>query len=95
MGVMYNQSNTSGEDDMGVKTIDLKKKKITLDSLLEQVKRGKEILLVEGGKPLARLLPAAESQGKRIAGLNEGALLYISDDFDDPLPDEFWFGEGE
>ncbi len=27
---------------------------------------------------------------KRIAGLHEGNILYIADDFDDPLPDEFW-----
>jgi hypothetical protein len=29
---------------------------------------------------------------KRIAGLGEGTI-WISDDFDDPLPDEFWLGE--
>lgn len=29
---------------------------------------------------------------KRVAGLGEGTI-WISDDFDDPLPDEFWLGE--
>ena len=29
---------------------------------------------------------------KRIAGLNRGQVLWISDDFDAPLPDEFWLG---
>ncbi len=29
----------------------------------------------------------------RILGLNHGAMK-ISDDFDEPLPDEFWLGEG-
>ncbi len=28
----------------------------------------------------------------RVAGLHAG-LIWTSDDFDDPLPDEFWFGE--
>lgn len=28
----------------------------------------------------------------RIAGLNAG-MIWTSDDFDDPLPDEFWLGE--
>jgi hypothetical protein len=31
------------------------------------------------------------SQG-RIPGLNAG-MIWISDDFDDPLPDSFWLGE--
>ncbi|HEY1082343.1 MAG TPA: hypothetical protein VGE29_08790 [Prosthecobacter sp.] len=30
--------------------------------------------------------------GQRIAGLGKGAWA-VSDDFDDPLPDEFWLGE--
>lgn len=29
---------------------------------------------------------------KRIAGLNRGQVVWISDDFDAPLPDEFWLG---
>jgi len=35
--------------------------------------------------PTANLKP-------RILGLNPGAI-WTSDDFDDPLPDEFWLGE--
>lgn len=30
---------------------------------------------------------------ERIAGLHAGSTLYISDDFDDPLPDSFWLGD--
>jgi hypothetical protein len=30
---------------------------------------------------------------KRIRDLNRGAVLWISNDFDDPLPDEFWFSD--
>jgi hypothetical protein len=29
---------------------------------------------------------------ERIMGLHRG-MIWMSDDFDDPLPDEFWFGE--
>jgi len=29
---------------------------------------------------------------RRVAGLHPGAI-WTSDDFDDPLPDEFWLGE--
>lgn len=32
------------------------------------------------------------SEKERIAGLNQGEI-WMSDDFNDELPDEFWFGE--
>jgi antitoxin component of MazEF toxin-antitoxin module len=32
-----------------------------------------------------------ESRKKRIAGLNRG-MISMSEDFDTPLPDEFWLG---
>lgn len=31
---------------------------------------------------------------KRVLGLNQGKIR-ISDDFNNPLPDEFWLGESE
>jgi Protein of unknown function (DUF2281) len=31
---------------------------------------------------------------KRVLGLNQ-SKIWISDDFNDPLPDEFWLGESE
>jgi prevent-host-death family protein len=37
--------------------------------------------------------PAPSSGRKRIAGLNRGSVIWISDDFDAPLPDEFWLGD--
>jgi hypothetical protein len=33
-----------------------------------------------------------EGENKRIAGLNKGEI-WMSDDFNDELPDEFWFGK--
>jgi hypothetical protein len=32
---------------------------------------------------------------KRIRDLDRGAVVWMSDDFDAPLPDEFWFGEND
>ncbi|HSK70414.1 MAG TPA: DUF2281 domain-containing protein [Pyrinomonadaceae bacterium] len=32
------------------------------------------------------------SEKARVAGLNQGEI-WMSDDFNDELPDEFWFGE--
>lgn len=35
-----------------------------------------------------------ETPQQRVPDLNKGQI-WMSDDFDDPLPDEFWLGEGE
>ncbi len=43
---------------------------------------------------LAQMYPQSQqAPQQRVPDLNKGQIL-ISDDFDDPLPDEFWLGEG-
>ncbi len=43
---------------------------------------------------LAQKYPQIQEQPKkRVMGLHKGEI-WMSDDFNDPLPDEFWFGEG-
>lgn len=73
---------------MLTKTIDIKKKPPDLQALLSLVADGTEIVLTENDTPIARMVQA----GKRVAGLHSGAIR-ISDDFDEPLPDEFWTGK--
>jgi prevent-host-death family protein len=64
-----------------------------LPDLLAQALAGNEVIITEDGTPVARLVPVvAHSKKKRVAGLNRGAIL-TSEDFDEPLPDEFWLGE--
>ncbi len=38
-------------------------------------------------------LPSTAERKKRTPGLNKGSTIYVSDDFDDPLGDDFWLGE--
>ena len=41
-----------------------------------------------------RLRGPEATRGKlRTPGLGKGSVLYVADDFDDPLPDSFWLGE--
>ncbi len=65
--------------------------KTSLKELLALVREGAEVLLTEGDTPVAKIVPVEVKTGKRIPNLHPGG--WISDDFDDPLPDEFWFGE--
>ena len=43
-----------------------------------------------------RRIPNSEATAKKLRtpGLGKGSILCIADDFDDPLPDSFWLGEG-
>ena len=77
---------------MVTKTIDAQKTNISVKELLLQVHEGIEIILAEGDKPVARVMPVVVAGSQRQAGLFEGAI-WTSDDFDEPLPDEFWLGE--
>jgi prevent-host-death family protein len=74
---------------MQTKTVELQEAQASLDELLALVREGVEIILTDGGTPLARLTPV--ETGQRIPDLHPGA--WISEDFDDELPDEFWLGE--
>jgi antitoxin (DNA-binding transcriptional repressor) of toxin-antitoxin stability system len=58
-----------------------------LEGLLSIVAQGTEVVLTEGDIPIARLAPI----WKRVAGLHTGSI-WTSEDFDEPLPDEFWTG---
>lgn len=58
--------------------------KTHLSRLLERVEQGEEILIARNGKPVAKLVPI-EAPGKRPIGLYKGQI-WMSDDFDEPLP---------
>lgn len=80
---------------MVTKQIDLEATPLNLDDLLDLLQVDTEIVLKKGDVLLARLSPI-ETHDKpdrpRIPGLHAGTT-WVSDDFDDPLPDEFWLGE--
>jgi prevent-host-death family protein len=60
--------------------------------LLAIASKGGEVIITQNGKPLARLVPIVQSRKKRIAGLNRGSI-WTSEDFDEPLSNEFWLGQ--
>lgn len=65
---------------------------ISIEIVIKSAKSGDEIVLEENGKPIAKILPIAEEYIKpkqRVFGLGKGKT-WMSDDFDDELPDEFW-----
>jgi len=78
---------------MTTQTVTLQDAQTRLAELLNQALAGNDIIITEGDKPVARLVPIAQSnRPRRVAGLQRGQM-WTSDDFDAPLPDEFWNGE--
>ncbi|MBM4297584.1 MAG: toxin-antitoxin (TA) system antitoxin [Deltaproteobacteria bacterium] len=76
---------------MITKEIDVQDAQANLHDLLSLVRGGMEIVLKQGTTPVARVVPIAVSSMPRVAGLHEGAI-WTSDDFDEPLPEDFWTG---
>ena len=84
---------------MSNKTIDVNKVHLTLKELLSLVNADTEIIITEGNKPLARLISLGETEENttetsslRQPGLHPGTI-WTSEDFDEPLPEEFWTGK--
>jgi prevent-host-death family protein len=76
---------------MTTTTIDIHEAQKHLLELLDLVNAGNEVTVTQAQKPVMRLVPAGNGEKRRIAGLHAG-MGWISDDFDAPLPDEFWAG---
>ena len=77
---------------MTTRTVNITEAQTQLPVLLELALKGSEVIIAEGDKLLARLVPIAAPPKKRIAGLNRGTI-WTGEDFDAPLPDEFWLGQ--
>ena len=76
---------------MDAKTVDVHEAQHSLPELVALAIAGTEIILTEGSTPIARLVPLKTAGGKRVAGLHPGSAS-VSDDFDAPLPEDFWLG---
>lgn len=61
--------------------------KTQLSKLLERVEHGEQIVIARAGRPVAMLVPYADpATMPRVPGLLRGQI-WMSDDFDDPLPE--------
>jgi antitoxin (DNA-binding transcriptional repressor) of toxin-antitoxin stability system len=72
-------------------TVDIQSTQTDLAGLVALVAAGTEVILTRGETPVARVVPVQAGSRPRIAGLHAGAIE-TTDDFDEPLPDDFWTG---
>jgi hypothetical protein len=78
---------------MMVAKLDLKQS-TTLQELLELLKQHREIILLEDETTVVKVTTIEKSipeQGMPPPGLFPDIVIH--DDFNDPLPDEFWLGD--
>jgi antitoxin (DNA-binding transcriptional repressor) of toxin-antitoxin stability system len=59
--------------------------------LLALATAGTEVIVTDGHVPRARLLPLPQGTG-RVPGLHPDAIQ-TTEDFDTPLPEDFWTGQ--
>ena len=71
--------------------VNIHEAKTHLSKLLQRVALGEEITISKAGVPIARLVPARATEGKRPLGMFKGEV-WIADDFDGPLPPDILAG---
>jgi antitoxin (DNA-binding transcriptional repressor) of toxin-antitoxin stability system len=75
------------------RTVDVAHPDAALDELVRLARNGTEVLFTLNNRLMARLVAEPDAPPmKRMAGLHAGCVE-MSDDFDAPLPDEFWTGQ--
>ena len=70
-----------------MQTVNMHEAKTHLSRLVERARAGEEIVIAKSGTPVAKLVPYTENLEPRTLGGMEG-LIWMADDFDDPLPVE-------
>jgi prevent-host-death family protein len=70
-----------------METVNIHQAKTHFSRLVERAEAGEEIIIARSGKPVARLVPISQPMERRVFGQMRG-LITVSDDFDDPLPDD-------
>lgn len=76
---------------MKTDTVSLHDMQSQLSEILSLVSEGNTVIISDNEKPFAKIIPIVKQKRKRIAGLNKGKIR-VREDFDAPLPDEFWEG---
>ena len=80
-----------------MKTISIREAKNRLTELAREVERGETFVVTRNGSPVFELTPHRPRRGLRLEAIEEfkrkrgieTLVIFIADDFDDPLPEDF------
>ncbi len=77
-----------------VKTVDISNIQAVRDYLVALLEAEAEVILMNGNTPIAKLVPMSDvhpAKNDRVPDLYP--TMWVSDDFDDLLPGEYWLKE--
>lgn len=63
--------------------------KTHLSELIALAESGEEVILSRANKPVAKIVAITPQPQKRVAGLCNGSIGWVAEDFDDELPADF------
>lgn len=69
-------------------TVNVDEAKKDLAELIKKALAGEEVIVAEDGKPVVKIVSMQEKPCLPPAGIFKGEIT-MSDDFNDPLPDEY------
>ena len=69
-------------------TVNIFQAKTQFSKLVEMAERGEDVIIARAGKPVARLTQLRPEKKPIVFGLMKGKI-WVADDFDDPLPEDF------
>jgi antitoxin (DNA-binding transcriptional repressor) of toxin-antitoxin stability system len=63
----------------------------SIETVIALIENGDEVVIEKKGEPVAKVTPVEKPREAkpRVFGLGKG-MSWMSDDFNDELPDEFW-----
>jgi prevent-host-death family protein len=73
-------------------TWNVHKAKTHLSTLIDRALRGEDVVISRANRPVARLVALAPAAQRRTPGLHASTGYWMAPDFDEPLPESFWFG---
>jgi len=72
------------------KTVSVEEAETQLHSLIDLAEQGEEVVIAKSDQAKVKLVPIpVKNEGKRVFGRHRGQA-WISEDFDAPLPEDFW-----
>ena len=73
-------------------TVSIEEAQMTLKGLLARAREGDEILIEDDGEEVGKIIPVVKKPAikQRQFGRGRPEGYFMSDDFNDELPDSFW-----
>jgi antitoxin (DNA-binding transcriptional repressor) of toxin-antitoxin stability system len=77
---------------MSARRVTIEQASLKLAELIGLADAGEDVVILRDNIPAARLVSLHKSNGPRRFGAYQG-MIEVADDFDEPLPTDFWLGE--